>query len=293
MVVSDSPSVADSPPAVTAPEFPAELPGVATPVEALENVAVASAADTLSAETRGVSASLSSEKAPEPIPTIVVRPGVEFETASPVVTSSSAAPVAVVEAPVAEPPVVAPPVAAAPVEAPPSPVSASTPSAPAVIVPGVGDARERDTERPLTVLMVTSEAVPFAKTGGLADVAGALPGALGRLGHEVTVVLPRYRGVAVSGEPIHTRVVQLGQDRHTVKIYEEPLGPHARAWLIDEPALFDREGIYGTNGSGDHQDNPRRFALLAARRSKARAAWGSRPTSCTRTTGRRVSRRSI
>jgi starch synthase len=111
--------------------------------------------------------------------------------------------------------------------------------------------------------MVTSEAVPFAKTGGLADVAGALPGALGRLGHDVTVVLPRYRGVAVTGEPIHTRVVQLGQDRHTVKIYEEPLGPHARAWLIDEPALFDRDGIYGTNGTGDHQDNPRRFALLA------------------------------
>ncbi len=133
-----------------------------------------------------------------------------------------------------------------------------------MIVPGdVDDARNRETERPLTVLMVTSEAVPFAKTGGLADVAGALPGALGRLGHDVTVVLPRYRGVAVSGEPIHTRVVQLGQDRHTVKIYEEPLGPHARAWLIDEPALFDRDGIYGTNGTGDHQDNPRRFALLA------------------------------
>ena len=58
-------------------------------------------------------------------------------------------------------------------------------------------------------------------------------------------------------------MVQLGPDRHTVKIYEEPLGPHARAWLIDEPALFDRDGIYGTNGSGDHPDNPRRFALLA------------------------------
>ena len=47
--------------------------------------------------------------------------------------------------------------------------------------------------------MVTSEARPFAKTGGLADVAAALPAALGRLGHRVTVVLPRYRGVDTGG----------------------------------------------------------------------------------------------
>jgi starch synthase len=257
VVVSDTPSVVDMPPmvdtapVVTTPELPAELPSVATPVEALEDVAAASVAETLAGDTRVAAASLSSERATEPIPTIVVRPGIEFETATPV-TAPAAAPVASA-APVAEPPV----------EAPPSPASAVAPSAPAVIVPGDGDTRERDTERPLTVLMVTSEAVPFAKTGGLADVAGALPGALGKLGHDVTVVLPRYRGIAVSGEPIHTRVVQLGQDRHTVKIYEEPLGPHARAWLIDEPALFDRDGIYGTNGTGDHPDNPRRFALLA------------------------------
>ena len=46
--------------------------------------------------------------------------------------------------------------------------------------------------------MVTPEAHPFAKTGGLAEVAGALPDALARLGHTVTLVIPRYRGV--SGE---------------------------------------------------------------------------------------------
>src|SRR5512143_1298035 len=48
---------------------------------------------------------------------------------------------------------------------------------------------------PLTILMISPEAVPFAKTGGLADVAGALPLALARLGHDVTLVLPRYRRV--------------------------------------------------------------------------------------------------
>ncbi len=52
--------------------------------------------------------------------------------------------------------------------------------------------------------MVASEAAPFAKTGGLADVVGALPQALVRLGHEVDVVMPRYRGIT-AGEPSSAR----------------------------------------------------------------------------------------
>ena len=44
--------------------------------------------------------------------------------------------------------------------------------------------------------MIASEAQPFSKTGGLADVATALPKALGRLGHDVTLITPRYRGIA-------------------------------------------------------------------------------------------------
>ena len=51
----------------------------------------------------------------------------------------------------------------------------------------------------LDILMVASEARPFAKTGGLADVCGALPRALARLGHRVTIVLPRYRGTPPTG----------------------------------------------------------------------------------------------
>src|SRR5262245_32504392 len=54
-------------------------------------------------------------------------------------------------------------------------------------------------EPPLSILVVASEAHPYAKTGGLAEVAAALPDALGRLGHRVTLVLPRYRGVDLSG----------------------------------------------------------------------------------------------
>ncbi len=58
--------------------------------------------------------------------------------------------------------------------------------------------------------MVASEAVPFAKTGGLADVVAALPKALGALGHDVTVVIPRYRGIAVSGAPTTSFPVSMG-----------------------------------------------------------------------------------
>ena len=54
----------------------------------------------------------------------------------------------------------------------------------------------------MRVLEVASEAAPFAKTGGLADVAGALPQALGRLGVDVTLVIPAYREVFAKGLPI-------------------------------------------------------------------------------------------
>ena len=55
--------------------------------------------------------------------------------------------------------------------------------------------------------MVTSEAHPFAKTGGLAEVSASLSDALGQLGHSVTLVLPRYRVVTVEGtERLQTRI---------------------------------------------------------------------------------------
>jgi starch synthase len=110
-----------------------------------------------------------------------------------------------------------------------------------------------------SVLIIGSEAVPFAKTGGLADVLGALPPALARLGWDVTVALPRYRGVER-----RTRVgglaLSIGGQSHDVVLYEAPLDG-ARALLVDIPALFDREELYGV-GSADYADNPRRFAFL-------------------------------
>ena len=125
-----------------------------------------------------------------------------------------------------------------------------------------------------SVLMIGSEAVPFAKTGGLADVLGALPRALARLGWSITVALPRYRGVA-AGTLIEHFPVGLGAYTREVAFYEVALEAGARALLVDCPDLFDREGLYGTDNV-DYPDNARRFAMLvrAALELTARRATG-------------------
>src|SRR6202008_3626873 len=108
-----------------------------------------------------------------------------------------------------------------------------------------------------SVLIVGSEAQPFAKTGGLADVLGALPSALSRLGWHATVVLPRYRGVS-AGTLVETFPVNVGGFTRDAGFFEAPLADGARAILVDCPELFDRAALYGV-GSDDYADNARRF----------------------------------
>ncbi len=64
----------------------------------------------------------------------------------------------------------------------------------------------------MNILLATSEAAPFAKTGGLADVCGSLPGAIEQLGHRISVILPAYRQTLNSGQPIKP----LGIDIHVL-----------------------------------------------------------------------------
>jgi starch synthase len=108
--------------------------------------------------------------------------------------------------------------------------------------------------------MIGSEALPFSKTGGLADVLGALPLALARLGWDVTLALPRYRGI-VDGVQVERFPVTIGGFVRDVGFFQVDLAPGARALLIDCPDLFDREFLYGTE-RGDYPDNPLRFAML-------------------------------
>src|SRR5215831_2214035 len=112
-----------------------------------------------------------------------------------------------------------------------------------------------------SVLIVGSEAQPFAKTGGLADVLGALPPAIARLGWNVTLVVPRYRGVE-AGAIVEAFPVTCGSFTRSTAFHSVPLGDGARAVLVDCPDLYDRDALYGPSNA-DYSDNAMRFAFLA------------------------------
>jgi starch synthase len=111
----------------------------------------------------------------------------------------------------------------------------------------------------LNILFVASEAVPYAKTGGLADVAGALPKALARLGHRVRLVMPRYnlekilhRGELIPGE---LAVPFDGGVRHSA-VYIDRDG-EVPVYFIDAPDFYFRGKLYGEH------DDPDRFAYFS------------------------------
>jgi starch synthase len=120
-----------------------------------------------------------------------------------------------------------------------------------------------------SVLIIGSEALPFSKTGGLADVLGALPPALARFGWDVTLVLPNFTNQSASGlaDPaaiaslLERATLTVGGYHTEVRLLEAPLGDGARAILIDAPDLYDRAGLYGV-GNIDYPDNPRRFGVF-------------------------------
>src|SRR5262245_54666197 len=96
--------------------------------------------------------------------------------------------------------------------------------------------------------MIASEAQPFSKTGGLADVAMALPKALCALGHHVTLITPRYRGVT-DGRIAGTLSLEVASHRFDARLMQAPLDaasdhPQPEVLLLDCPELYDRNGIY-------------------------------------------------
>lgn len=118
----------------------------------------------------------------------------------------------------------------------------------------------------MKILMVTSEAVPFAKTGGLADAVSALSAALSKEGHDVRIVMPRYYRVDRSKlEQIPGPMgVHLGYQEIWTGVYTAPL-PNTKVpvYFIDHEQSYGRDGIYGVPGETDFNDNPQRFSLLA------------------------------
>ncbi len=105
------------------------------------------------------------------------------------------------------------------------------------------------------VLFCASEVAPFAKTGGLADVAGSLPQALGKLGVEMLVTMPRYRGVPEG---------------------EQAIAPGVRVRFVEHEEYFNRSALYG-NELGDYADNLERFAFFCNRSLEIAKETGFRP----------------
>src|SRR5262245_57499495 len=114
----------------------------------------------------------------------------------------------------------------------------------------------------MRILYLASEAVPFAKTGGLADVAGALPKYLRQLGHETVVVLPKYRGVNVQALLLPSVTIPLGRNLCFCSIHESDPVDDVRFFFVDYPPYYDREHLY-RQANQDYTDNAERFALLS------------------------------
>src|SRR3984893_8413062 len=114
--------------------------------------------------------------------------------------------------------------------------------------------------------VAASESAPGAKTGGLADVVGALPQALAKLGHRVSVFIPYYRQVAkmVPDAPVVLPSVTIPFPSYNrfVRILDGGVKNGVQYYFVDSPELFDRESFYGTP-SGDYGDNAERFGLFS------------------------------
>ena len=125
----------------------------------------------------------------------------------------------------------------------------------------------------IRVLSVTSEAVPLVKTGGLADVAGALPGALAPHGVETTTLLPGYPAVLKElgkAKAVHAWDALLGEP---ARLLAGKLGDHPLL-VLDAPRLFQREGGPYVDPFGyDWGDNWRRYAAFG--RAAADIAGGA------------------
>jgi starch synthase len=111
------------------------------------------------------------------------------------------------------------------------------------------------------VLMVSPEASPYAKTGGLADVAGSLPLALKTFGDDAALLIPRYGFIELQGmrRAYDGITIHLGPASFTCSIFQAP--GEFPFYLLDCPELYDREGLYGESGV-DYPDNHIRFAVL-------------------------------
>ena len=116
----------------------------------------------------------------------------------------------------------------------------------------------------MKILMVSAEAIPFAKTGGLADAVTALSKALVEAGHEVKILIPRYYFIDRKSLMLEKKsvLVKIGFSDIVVNFYSTTY-ENVQIYFVDYEKLFGRSGIYGENAQSSYADNPLRFNVLA------------------------------
>ena len=119
----------------------------------------------------------------------------------------------------------------------------------------------------MKIAMISPEIVPFAKTGGLADVVGTLALALERRGHELSLIMPAYRSVLRGDFSLEETgekcFVPISKRQEEGAILKTRLDDHGVVYLIRNDRYFDRESLYGTPHQGDYSDNAERYAFFS------------------------------
>jgi len=120
-------------------------------------------------------------------------------------------------------------------------------------------------KKKLSVIYVSPEVSPYAKSGELADVASSLPKYLSSLGMEVSIFMPKYRRPEIESLPMELAMrelpVPLGEQKVKAGIYKSEQGKYD-IYFVDNPIYFWRDGIYGV-GEGEYLDNDERFIFFS------------------------------
>jgi starch synthase len=118
----------------------------------------------------------------------------------------------------------------------------------------------------MRVLLASSEVHPYSKTGGLADMVGALAKSLGRAGHQTGVVTPLYRGIRKRFPQLRQLDwildLPLGAARAQGAVWLHEISDQLTIYFIEQPDFFDRAALYGEGGD-DYPDNAERFVFFA------------------------------
>ncbi|MDR3569817.1 MAG: glycogen synthase GlgA [Syntrophobacteraceae bacterium] len=119
----------------------------------------------------------------------------------------------------------------------------------------------------MQILFCTSEASPFAKTGGLADVAGSLPEALHKLGCDVRIFMPLYRCAREMAPDLlplgNGRTLRIGPHDYHVHFWQSSTPSGIPVYFLEKDEFFDRAGLYGSPLRGDYEDNAERFIAFS------------------------------